>query len=138
MYSNRSVAFPWEPNHRLYPAGPGGPGGPGGPWKTRLLYSLTMSCSTPRAANDRKHVDVSERFFAPCCIQPCENNLNFQTGRKFYGLFYLMAFFPIIKVHRAHINIHLMYSTTSTTFSRELTHWPCPGTPGSPGGPGGP
>ncbi len=44
----------------------------------------------------------------------------------------------VIKAHKAHINLHLMYSTTSTTFSRELTHRLCPGTPGSPGGPGGP
>ena len=36
------------------------------------------------------------------------------------------------------IDLHLRYSTTSTTFSRELTHWLCPGIPGSPGGPGGP
>lgn len=31
-----------------------------------------------------------------------------------------------------------MYSTTSTTLSRELTHAFCPGIPGRPGGPGGP
>lgn len=37
----------------------------------------------------------------------------------------------IVEAHNAHIDLHLMYSTTSATFSRELT-------PGSPGGPGGP
>lgn len=62
MYSNRSVVFPWEPNHRLNPGGPGGPGGPGDPWKTRLLYSLTMSCSKPRAADERKLGDASESW----------------------------------------------------------------------------
>lgn len=44
----------------------------------------------------------------------------------------------VIKAYKAQTDLHFMYSTTSMTLSRELTHAFCPGIPGRPGGPGGP
>lgn len=44
------------------------------------------------------------------------------SQRYHHGTLHFNGSPSIIKAHKAQISLHFMYSTTSTTLSRELTH----------------